>query len=111
MANGPLIFVSAFFPAQAAAKQQPVEALHGGNRLERSVNPSIAWLFSGLLCLVAAALFSVLSLTTGPRWLSFAGAFFVLAFHVTAFRADKIAWPWGERSKGDLVLFVRLLDA
>ncbi|HEY6070125.1 MAG TPA: FtsX-like permease family protein, partial [Chthoniobacterales bacterium] len=73
------VMASAFFPAQAAAKQAPVEALHGGSRLERSVHPSIAWLFSGLLCLVAAAFFSVLSLATGPRWLSFAGAFFVLA--------------------------------
>ena len=73
------VIASAFFPAKAAARQQPVEALHGGTRLERSVNPSLAWLFSGLLCLAGAALFSVLSLTTGPRWLSFAGAFFVLA--------------------------------
>lgn len=73
------VIASAFFPARAAAKQRPVEALHGGSRLERSVNPSIAWLFSGLLCLGASALFSILSLATGPRWLSFAGAFFVLA--------------------------------
>src|SRR5438270_31861 len=43
------VIVSAFFPAQAAAKQKPIEALHGGIRLERSVNPSIAWLISGRL--------------------------------------------------------------
>ncbi len=73
------VVASAFFPAHAAAKQQPVEALHGGTRLERSVNPSIGWLWGGLLCLVAAALFSVVSLSIGPPWLSFAGAFFVLA--------------------------------
>lgn len=73
------VILSAFFPAQAAAKQQPIEALHGGTRLERSVNPSIAWLIGGVLCLLAAAIFSGLSLSTGPRWLSFGGAFFVLA--------------------------------
>jgi len=73
------VIMSAFFPAQAAAKQQPVAALHGGTRLERSVNPSLGWLFSGLLCVLAAAIFSYLSLSTGPRWLSFGGAFFVLA--------------------------------
>src|SRR5205814_1853257 len=51
----------------------------GGTRLERSVNPSIGWLFGGLLCVFTAATFSYLSLSTGPRWLSFGGAFFVLA--------------------------------
>src|SRR2546423_4525406 len=73
------VIASAFFPAQAAAKQKPIEALHGGNRLERSVHPSMAWLVSGLLCLLAAALLSWLALSTGPPWLSFGAAFFVLA--------------------------------
>ena len=73
------VVVSAFFPAQAAANQKPIEALHGGIRLERSIDPSIAWLISGLLGLVAAAFLSWLALATGPRWLSFAAAFFVLA--------------------------------
>jgi putative ABC transport system permease protein len=73
------VVVSAFFPAQAAAKQKPIEALHGGIRLERSIDPSIGWLISGLLGLVAAAFLSWVALATGPRWLSFAAAFFVLA--------------------------------
>ncbi|PYJ87631.1 MAG: hypothetical protein DME70_06185, partial [Verrucomicrobia bacterium] len=73
------VIVSAFFPAQAAAKQKPIEALHGGIRLERSVNPSIAWLVSGLLCILVSAILSWLALSTGPRWLSFGAAFFVIA--------------------------------
>jgi putative ABC transport system permease protein len=73
------VVASAFFPAHAAAKQEPVEALHGGIRLERSVHPSLAWLIGGLLCILAAALFSWLALSTGPRWLSFGAAFFVIA--------------------------------
>jgi putative ABC transport system permease protein len=73
------VVASAFFPAQAAAKQTPIEALHGGIRLERSVNPSIGWLIGGVLCVFAAAVLSWLALATGPRWLSFAAAFFVIA--------------------------------
>ena len=73
------VIASAFFPAQAAAKQKPIEALHGGIRLERSVHPSIAWLVGGLICLLSAAVLSSLALATGPRWLSFSAAFFVLA--------------------------------
>lgn len=73
------VIAAAFFPAQAAAKQKPIEALHGGIRLERSIHPSIVWLISGLLGLLAAAFLSWLALATGPRWLSFGAAFFVVA--------------------------------
>jgi putative ABC transport system permease protein len=73
------VIASAWFPAQAAAKQQPVEALHGGTRLERSVNPPLAWLVSGLACVFLAAIFSYLTLATGPRWLGFGAAFLILA--------------------------------
>lgn len=73
------VIASAWFPAHAAAKQDPVEALHGGTRLERSVNPSLAWLMSGTLCIFLAAAFSWLAIFIGPRWLSFGAAFFVVA--------------------------------
>jgi putative ABC transport system permease protein len=73
------VIASAWFPAQAAAKQKPVEALHGGTRLERSVNPSRAWLAGGLACVFLAAIFSYLTVTTGPRWLGFGAALLVLA--------------------------------
>ena len=94
------VIASAFFPAQAAAKQQPVEALHGGTRLERSVSPSSAWLFSGLLCLFAAAIFSWLSLSTGPRWLSFGSAFFVVAGF--SFLVPRVTFHFG-RAAGNLL--------
>ena len=73
------VIASAWFPAHAAAKQDPVETLHGGIRLERWVRPSPAWLISGLLSLFLAAAFCFLALSTGPRWLAFGGAFLVLA--------------------------------
>jgi putative ABC transport system permease protein len=73
------VFASAFFPAHAAAKQKPVEALHGGMRVERSVHPSISWLVGGVLCLAIAVVFSWIALSTGPPWLSFGAAFFVIA--------------------------------
>ncbi|HEY2138836.1 MAG TPA: FtsX-like permease family protein, partial [Chthoniobacterales bacterium] len=73
------VVASAWFPAEMAAKQEPVEVLHGGSRLERSVNPSFVWLVSGVVCIGLAVGFSYLALATGPRWLSFGAAFFVLA--------------------------------
>ncbi|MFZ1219901.1 MAG: FtsX-like permease family protein [Chthoniobacterales bacterium] len=73
------VILSAWFPAQQAAKQRPVEALHGGTRIERSVLPSAGWLTGGLASVLAAALLSWLALSTGPRWLSFVAAFFVIA--------------------------------
>jgi putative ABC transport system permease protein len=73
------VIASAWFPAQAAAKEDPVDALHGGTRLERSVRPSPVWLVSGLLSVFLAAAFSFLALSTGPRWLGFGAAFLVLA--------------------------------
>lgn len=73
------VIVSAWAPARAAANEEPVRALHGQTKLERSVHPSPAWLVAGLLSLLLAALFSFLALSTGPRWLSFGAAFLVLA--------------------------------
>lgn len=73
------VVASAWFPARGAARQDPVEALHGGATLKRSVSPSFTWPVSGLLCVILAAAFSYLAISTGPRWLGFAAALFVLA--------------------------------
>jgi len=73
------VIISAWLPAQAAAKMEPVRALHGGTTLERSVNPSSMWGWSGLLCLALVPLFSIAALSSGPPWLAFAAAFAVLA--------------------------------
>jgi putative ABC transport system permease protein len=73
------VIASAWLPADAAANMEPVRALHGGTILEKSVSPSRAWLWSGLFSIFLAAAFSCLALSTGPPWLGFAAAFFVLA--------------------------------
>lgn len=73
------VIASAWLPAHSAAHLDPVRALHGGAALERSVAPSPAWLWSGLISLVLAAVFSFLALSTGPPWLGFIATFFVLA--------------------------------
>jgi putative ABC transport system permease protein len=76
------VIVSAWLPAQAAANLEPVRALHGsfqGGALWNSFNPSSTWWWNGLLCLAFAGIFSFLALSTGPPWLGFAAAFFVLA--------------------------------
>ncbi|HEX3817765.1 MAG TPA: FtsX-like permease family protein [Chthoniobacterales bacterium] len=70
---------AAWLPARAAAATNPVEALHHGQRIERSVHLSPRWVLGGLLSLGAAVILSLLALQTGPPWLGFGAAFFVLA--------------------------------
>jgi putative ABC transport system permease protein len=93
------VVASAWLPAHAAAQMEPVRALHGGSSFQgaavcnrrllssavsnrRSLEESGAppWcLWSGLFSIFLAAAFSFLALSTGPPWLGFAAAFFVLA--------------------------------
>ncbi|MEY2558430.1 MAG: putative transport system permease protein [Verrucomicrobiota bacterium] len=73
------VIVSAWLPARAAAKMEPVRALHGGTAIERSIHPSRAWIWSALLSILLAVIFSFVALSSGPPWLGFAAAFFVLA--------------------------------
>ncbi len=73
------VLAAAWLPAQDAAATDPVQALHGGLRIERSAHLSRAWIFSGALSLLLAIALSVLALETGPPWLGFGAAFFVLA--------------------------------
>jgi putative ABC transport system permease protein len=73
------VIVSAWLPAQAAAKMEPVRALHGGDSWKHSFNQPPAWVWGGLLSLGLAAILSFLALSTGPPWLGFGAAFFVLA--------------------------------
>lgn len=70
---------AAWLPAQAAAATNPVEALHHGQRIERSAHLSLHWILGGLCSLGAAIVLSLLALHTGPPWLGFGAAFFVLA--------------------------------
>src|SRR5947207_7197819 len=72
------VVASAWLPAQAAAHTEPVRALHGGLLLEKSVHLSPAWLWTGLVSILLAAGFSFFALSTGPPWLGFAAAFFIV---------------------------------
>ena len=73
------ILVAAWLPARAAAATDPVQALHGGIRIERSVHLSRGWIFGGVCSLLLSIVLSLLALRTGPPWLGFGAAFFVLA--------------------------------
>lgn len=73
------VLLAAWLPAQSAAATDPVQALHGGQRLEKSVRLSRRWIFSAVASLLLAFGFSWLALKTGPAWLGFGAAFFVLA--------------------------------
>ena len=73
------VVASAWLPAHAAAHMEPARALHLGTMLEKSVYPSRTWLWTGLVSIFLAIVFSLLALSTGPPWLGFAAAFFVLA--------------------------------
>ena len=73
------VLLAAWLPAQSAAATNPIEALHGGTRLERSVHLSRGWILGGVASLFLAAVCSVIALKTGPPWLGFGAAFFVLA--------------------------------
>ncbi|HEY3664223.1 MAG TPA: FtsX-like permease family protein [Chthoniobacterales bacterium] len=73
------VVVAAWFPARAAAAMDPVETLHRGARIEKSVRLSRGWILGAVIsCLLSIAL-SFLALGTGPAWLGFGAAFFVLA--------------------------------
>ncbi len=69
---------AAWLPARAAAALDPVATLHRGGRIEQAARLSHVWILLGFLSLLLAALLSWLALRTGPPWLGFGAAFFVL---------------------------------
>jgi len=70
---------AAWCPARAAAAMNPVETLHHGARIEKAVRLSPGWILGGAVSLLLSILLSLLALRTGPPWLGFGAAFFVLA--------------------------------
>ena len=74
------VLAAAWLPAREGARADPVAALSLGLGLtmERSRLHASRWLLAGLATLLVALGCSVLSLTTGPAWLGFGSAFFVL---------------------------------
>jgi putative ABC transport system permease protein len=73
------VMAAAWLPARSAAAMNPIETLHHGARIEKAVKLSPGWLLSGVGFLLGAIALSVLALRTGPPWLGFGAAFFVLA--------------------------------
>jgi putative ABC transport system permease protein len=73
------VLAAAWLPARAAAALNPVETLHHGARIEKAVRLSRGWSLGAALSLLLAIVFSILALRTGPAWLGFGAAFFVLA--------------------------------
>jgi putative ABC transport system permease protein len=73
------VLAAAWFPARAAAALNPIDTLHHGARIEQSVQLSRGWILASGSSLVLAFALSVLALRTGPPWLGFGAAFFVLA--------------------------------
>jgi putative ABC transport system permease protein len=73
------VLAATWFPARAAAALNPVDTLHHGTRLERSVRLSRGWILAGGSSLLLSLVLSVLALRTGPPWLGFGAAFLVLA--------------------------------
>ena len=73
------VVAAAWLPARAAAAMDPVETLHHGARIEKAVRLSRGWILASALSLFLAITLSALALRTGPAWLGFGAAFFVLA--------------------------------
>ena len=73
------VLAAAWLPAWQAAAMDPVQALHGGARIEQAIHLSPGWIFAGVLSLVLSLGLSIMALRTGPPWLGFGAAFFVLA--------------------------------
>jgi putative ABC transport system permease protein len=73
------VLAAGWFPARSAAALNPVDSLHHGARIEQSVRLSRGWIVAGGLSFALSVLLSVLALRTGPPWLGFGAAFFVLA--------------------------------
>ena len=87
------VIVAAWLPAAAAAKMQPAGALHAGAIVEEAETLSPAWFWSGLLCIVAACVSSYIALTSGPPWIGFGAAFFVLLGF--SFVVPSLTWRFG----------------
>ena len=73
------VLAAAWLPARAAAAMDPIATLHHGTRIEKTDRLSRGWIFGSVLSLLLASVLSLLALRTGPPWLGFGAAFFVLA--------------------------------
>ena len=74
------VLAAAFLPAREGSREDPVAALSLGlgSTKDKSRLHAGWWLAAGLAALLMAAGCSALALTTGPAWLGFGAAFFIL---------------------------------
>ena len=74
------VLLAAWLPAREGAMVDPVAALSPGLgiTMERGRRAAPRWLVWGLVALALAGICSLLALQTGPAWLGFGAAFFVL---------------------------------
>ncbi len=74
------VLAAAWLPAREGSRADPIAALSLGlgTTLSKSRLHLTRWLLAGVLALALAVACSVLALTTGPAWLGFGSAFFVL---------------------------------
>ena len=81
------VLAAAWLPAREGANADPVASLSLGlgTTMERSRRYTSWWLLAGCFSLLLAVVSSVAALVTGPAWLGFGSAFFVLVgFALTA---------------------------
>ena len=81
------VLAAAWLPAREGARADPVAALSLGlgTTMERGRRHTARWLLAGIASLGVAVACSVAALVTGPAWLGFGSAFFVLlGFALTA---------------------------
>ena len=107
------VLAAAWLPAWEGAREDPVAALSLGLGWARDKSRLHAgwWLAGGFVALLLAVAFSVLALTTGPAWLGFGAAFFVLlGFAFTAPTVTKLGAAgvigWVQRQEGQKTDFV-----
>ncbi len=74
------VLAASWLPAWEGARANPVVALSLGlgTTMERSRQHTPRWLLAGALALLVAGGCSAVALSTGPAWLGFGSAFFVL---------------------------------
>jgi putative ABC transport system permease protein len=73
------VAIAAWWSARTAAAMNPVETLHYGTRIEQAIRLSPGWIYGGVISFLLSILLSLFALRTGPPWLGFGAAFFVLA--------------------------------
>ncbi len=72
------ILIAAWFPAEQAAREEPVENLSFSHATKSSHLRTLHWLLGGAVVLGVGALCGWLAVVTGPNWLGFGAALLVL---------------------------------